>query len=110
MTQEAPRIAGPVQQPAAPRVRPPPNAWDAHAHIFGPADKFPYAPGRGYTPPDAPVERYVTLLNHLGFANGLLVQGNAHGFDNRVIDSAFPEVGRIFRSASLCRLDVSSWR
>ena len=28
---------------------------------------------------------YVTLLDHLGFANGLLVQGNAHGFDNRVV-------------------------
>ena len=37
---------------------------------LGPADKFPYAPGRGYTPPDAPVERYMALLDHLGFAHG----------------------------------------
>ena len=81
--QEPARIAGPVAQPSAPREWPPPNAWDAHAHIFGPPSKFPYTAGRGYTPPDAPVERYMALLDHLGFTYGLLVQGNAHGFDNR---------------------------
>src|SRR5262249_9188487 len=70
--QEPPRIAGPVAQPSAPRERPPPNAWDTHAHIFRPSDKFPYTAGRGYTPPDAPVERYVALLDHLGFTHGLL--------------------------------------
>jgi predicted TIM-barrel fold metal-dependent hydrolase len=84
-THEPPRIAGPVPSPRAPREKPPTGAWDAHAHIFGQAEKFPYAPGRGYTPPDAPVERYVALLDHLGFAHGVLVQGNAHGYDNRVL-------------------------
>ncbi len=82
---EPPRIAGPVARPKRPRVPPPPGAWDAHAHIFGPAGKFPYAPGRGYTPPDAPVERFVALLDHLGCAYGLIVQGNAHGYDNGVL-------------------------
>ncbi|HXX09173.1 MAG TPA: amidohydrolase family protein [Pseudolabrys sp.] len=82
---EPPPIAGPVAKPCRPRQLPLPDAWDSHAHIFGPAGKFPYAPGRGYTPPDAPVERYVALLDHLGFAHGVLVQGNAHGFDNRVL-------------------------
>src|SRR5512138_864070 len=82
---EPPRIAGPVAQPKKPRVMPPPGAWDSHAHIFGPSDKFPFAPGRGYTPPDAPAEHYIALLDHLGFARGVLVQGNAHGFDNRVL-------------------------
>ena len=48
-------------------------------------DKFPYQPGRGYTPPDAPVERFIALLDHLGFANGLVVQGNAHVYDNSVV-------------------------
>jgi predicted TIM-barrel fold metal-dependent hydrolase len=74
-----------VPNPSRPRIKPPPGAWDTHAHIFGPADKFPYQPGRGYTPPDAPVERFIALLDHLGFANGLVVQGNAHVYDNRVV-------------------------
>jgi predicted TIM-barrel fold metal-dependent hydrolase len=82
---EPPRIAGPVPHPSRPRVAPPPAAWDTHAHIFGPSDKFPYQPGRGYTPPDAPVERFIALLDHLGFANGLVVQGNAHVYDNSVV-------------------------
>lgn len=61
------------------------DAWDTHAHLFGPADKFPFAQGRGYTPPEAPAEKYLALLDHLGLARGLIVQGNAHGYDNRVV-------------------------
>jgi 2-pyrone-4,6-dicarboxylate lactonase len=82
---EPPRIAGPVPHPSRPRELPSPGAWDTHAHIFGPSDKFPYQPGRGYTPPDAPVERFIALLDRLGFANGLVVQGNAHVYDNSVV-------------------------
>lgn len=85
MVQEPPRIAGPVARPKAPRKQPPPGSWDTHAHIFGPSDRFPYTEGRGYTPPDAPVENFVALLDHLGMAHGVVVQGNAHGYDNRVL-------------------------
>jgi 2-pyrone-4,6-dicarboxylate lactonase len=94
MQSEPPRIAGPVARPKRPRILPPPGAWDSHFHIFGPSDKFPYTPGRGYTPPDAPAEKLLALLDHLGFARGLVVQGNAHGYDNRVVLDAlerFPE-------------------
>jgi len=80
-----PRIAGPLAHPKAPNETPPAGAWDTHAHIFGPSDKFPYAEGRGYTPPDAPVECYLKLLDRLGCEHGLIVQGNAHGYDNRVL-------------------------
>lgn len=99
--QDPPRIAGPVAHPSAPRERPPPNAWDAHAHIFGPPDRFPYAPGRGYTPADAPAERYVALLDHLGFTHGLLVQGNAHGFDNRVLLDALARYPQRLRGVAI---------
>lgn len=85
---EPARIAGPVENPNKPRIPPPPGAWDTHAHILGPPDKFPYTAGRGYTPPDAPAENFVALLDHLGFAHGLAVQGNPHGYDNRVLFDA----------------------
>src|SRR5579884_4171640 len=91
---EPPRIAGPLARPKRPRVALPPGAWDAHFHIFGPSDRFPYQPGRGYTPPDAPVEMLIALLDHLGFERGLVVQGNAHVYDNRVVLDAlarFPQ-------------------
>ncbi len=94
MNNDPPRIAGPVAHPKEPREKPPAGAWDSHAHVFGPAGKFPYAPGRGYTPPDAPVEKFLALLDHNGCRHGLVVQGNAHGYDNRVVLDAiarFPQ-------------------
>jgi len=100
-SKEPPRIAGPRPHPVTPREKPPPDAWDTHAHIFGPADKFPYAPGRGYTPPDAPVDRYVALLDHLGFARGVLVQGNAHGYDNRVLLDALARFPQRLRGVAI---------
>ena len=99
---EPPRVAGPVPRPRAPREKPPSGAWDSHAHIFGPAERFPFAPGRGYTPPDAPAERYIALLDHLGFARGVLVQGNAHGFDNRVLLDALDRYPKRLRGVVFC--------
>jgi 2-pyrone-4,6-dicarboxylate lactonase len=101
LAKDPPRIAGPVQVPHKPRTPPPRGAWDTHAHIFGPAGKFPFTPGRGYTPPDAPVERYVALLNHLGFVRGVLVQGNAHGFDNRVLLDALERYPQRLRGVAI---------
>jgi 2-pyrone-4,6-dicarboxylate lactonase len=63
--------------------------------------QIPYTAGRGYTPPDAPVERYVALLDHLGFTHGLLVQGNAHGFDNRVLLDALTRYPRRLRGVAI---------
>jgi 2-pyrone-4,6-dicarboxylate lactonase len=98
---EPPRIAGPVPQPKRPRRLPPPGAWDSHFHIFGPSDKFPYQPGRAYTPPDAPAERLIALLDHLGFANGLVVQGNAHVYDNRVVLDALQRFPQRLRGVAI---------
>ena len=64
---DPPLIAGPVPNPSRPARLPPPGAWDTHAHVFGPAEKFPFAPGRGYTPPPAPAENYIALLDRLGW-------------------------------------------
>ena len=98
---EPPRIAGPVSQPKRPRLLPPPGAWDSHFHIFGPSDKFPYQPGRAYTPPDAPVERLIALLDQLGFSNCLVVQGNAHVYDNRVVLDALERFPQRLRGVAI---------
>jgi predicted TIM-barrel fold metal-dependent hydrolase len=68
--------------PSRPKVPLPPGACDTHAHVFGPAERFPYAADRSYTPPDAPLKSYLAMLDTLGFARGVLVQGSAHGSDN----------------------------
>ena len=69
--------------------------------MFGPADKFPYTPGRGYTPPDAPVENFIALLDHNGCAHGLVVQGNAHGYDNRVVLDAISRFPQRLRGVAI---------
>lgn len=75
---------GPDYATRSPRTAPPPKSCDTQAHVFGPADRFPYAAGRGYTPPDCPVESYLRLLDTLGVERGVIVHGSAHGSDNRV--------------------------
>src|SRR4051812_37650389 len=65
-----------------PRFKLPPGATDAHCHVFGPAAKFPYAPGRRYTPEDAPKEMLRALHDHLGISRCVIVQASCHGKDN----------------------------
>ena len=50
-------------QPTGTRARfaVPPLACDAHCHVFGPADRFLYAPTRRYTPEDKPKEVLAAL-------------------------------------------------
>jgi 2-pyrone-4,6-dicarboxylate lactonase len=65
-----------------PRFKLPPGATDAHCHVFGPAAKFPYAPGRRYTPEDAPKEMLRALHDHFGVERSVIVQASCHGTDN----------------------------
>ncbi len=65
-----------------PRFRLPPNSCDAHCHVFGPGNKFPYAPNRRYTPEDAPKEMLRPLHDHLGVERAVIVQASCHGTDN----------------------------
>ena len=74
----------PDPNPVKPRLVLPPGACDAHCHVFGPASKFPYAPDRAYTPPDAPVETLRRLHAHLGISRAVIVHASCHGTDMRV--------------------------
>jgi len=74
----------PDPNPVKPRLVLPPGACDAHCHVFGPAAKFPYAPDRAYTPPDAPVEALRRLHAHLGVSRAVIVHASCHGTDMRV--------------------------
>lgn len=65
-----------------PAYQPPAGACDAHCHVFGPADKFPYALDRRYTPQDAPKEALADLHAHLGLGRAVIVQASCHGTDN----------------------------
>ena len=81
-------ILAPDPHPIKPKYVPPPGACDAHCHVFGPGAKFPYAPKRSYTPPDAPKEQLAALHKHLGFSRAVLVQASCHGTDNSAVIDA----------------------
>jgi 2-pyrone-4,6-dicarboxylate lactonase len=78
-----------------PRFTLPPLACDAHCHIFGPANAFPYSASRKYTPEDAPKSQLFALHQGLGFERSVLVQASCHGTDNRsMIDMLNDAQGR----------------
>ena len=60
----------------------PPGATDAHCHVFGPGNVFPYSPTRKYTPEDAPKEMLRALHDYLGISRAVIVQASCHGLDN----------------------------
>src|SRR5690606_34819157 len=76
-------IAPPHPDPHPPTAfTPPPGATDAHCHIFGPGDRFPYAPDRAYTPPDSGIDDFEALQSRLGLSHAVFVQASCHGTDN----------------------------
>jgi 2-pyrone-4,6-dicarboxylate lactonase len=83
-----------------PKYRPPPGACDAHCHIFGPGDRYPYAPDRSYTPPDAPLSRFKELQSILGLERAVLVNASCHGVDNTVIVDAIAQSGGKYRGVA----------
>jgi len=64
------------------RLSPPSGSCDAHCHVFGPADRFPFTPGRSYTPPDSGVDDLARLQDTLGLERAVIVQASCHGTDN----------------------------
>jgi 2-pyrone-4,6-dicarboxylate lactonase len=74
--------------PAKPRFKLPAGAVDAHCHVFGPGNEFPYAPERKYTPCDASKAQLYALRDHLGFDKNVVVQATCHGADNRAMVDA----------------------
>jgi 2-pyrone-4,6-dicarboxylate lactonase len=76
------------QAPSKPQLKLPPGSVDAHCHVFGPGEQFPFAPERKYTPCDASKAQLFALRDHLGFARNVIVQATCHGADNRAMADA----------------------
>jgi 2-pyrone-4,6-dicarboxylate lactonase len=93
--------------PSKPRFVLPPGAVDAHCHVFGPGNEFPFAPERKYTPCDASKAQLFALRDHLGFARNVIVQATCHGADNRaMVDACKASQGRT-RGVATVRRTIS---
>jgi predicted TIM-barrel fold metal-dependent hydrolase len=79
----------------------PPGAVDCHAHVCGPAEQFPYAHERIYTPPDATLDVYRSLLKTLHVDRAVLVQPSVYGTDNRAMLAALNQYPNQFRGVAV---------
>ena len=94
-------------RPSAPTFALPSGTVDAHCHVFGPGDVFPFAPERKYTPCDASKDQLFALRDHLGVSRNVVVQATCHGADNRaMVDAVRAAEGRA-RGVATVRPDVS---
>ncbi len=76
-----------------PVFMPPPRSCDAHFHIFGPPEVFPFVSTHEYTPPAAPLEHYLKMLGVIGIERAVVVQPSVHGLDNTATLDAIKQSG-----------------
>lgn len=82
-----------VHDEAEPRFRAPPGGCDAHFHVFGAAERYPYGADLRYKPPHAPLEDFLALAGRMGFERYVFVQPSAYGRDNTCMLDAMRTVG-----------------
>ncbi|MDB5805433.1 MAG: amidohydrolase 2 [Betaproteobacteria bacterium] len=107
MSKEIKACRAPDPNPIKPTFKLPPNACDAHCHVFGPAAQFPYAEDRSYTPPDAGFEMLQALHKHLGFSRAVIVHASCHGTDNTVTLDAIKRSNGAYRGVAMLHAGVT---
>ena len=95
------------QNPTKPSYQPPPGAVDAHCHVFGPGDEFPFAPERKYTPCDASKDQLFGLRDFLGFSRNVIVQATCHGSDNSAMVDALRHSADMARGVASIKPSVT---
>lgn len=103
-----PRCEPPCPEPSRPRVTAPRNAWDCHAHIFGPTDIYPPHPNRSYDPAPASLEAYRNMLATLGVERAVIVQPSIYGTDNRCTADALRASDGAWRGVAVIDAGMSS--
>ena len=96
------------QNPSKPKFQVPAGAVDAHCHVFGPGDTFPFAPERKYTPCDASWEQLFALRDFLGFEKNVVVQATCHGSDNSALLDVLERANGKARGVVTVKPDISA--
>jgi 2-pyrone-4,6-dicarboxylate lactonase len=93
--------------PSKPTFVVPAGAVDAHCHVFGPGDTFPFAPERKYTPCDASWEQLFALRDFLGFDKNVVVQATCHGSDNSALFDVLDRADDRARGVVTVKADIT---
>jgi 2-pyrone-4,6-dicarboxylate lactonase len=78
-------LAPPARQSGPTAFAMPAGVVDTHAHVIGEPPHYPWMPERAYTPPPAPAQAYLRMLDETGSAYGVLIQVSVHGQDNTLM-------------------------
>ncbi len=92
---------GPIAEPERLTFKLPAGAWDCHFHVLGPYARFPLAPQRLFTPPEAPFDAYRALQEKLGLDHAVVVHTGAHGWDLSVTEAALVRAEGRWRAIAL---------
>ncbi len=95
--------------PKSPAYCAPAGAVDAHCHVFGPSEQFPYAKTRKYTPCDAGKDQLFQLRDHLGFSRNVIVQASCHGHNNDALLDALNAAGDMARGVAVVSPDITDF-
>jgi predicted TIM-barrel fold metal-dependent hydrolase len=91
-----------ASQPVTPvNFEVPAGACDCHTHIFGDSRRFPFAPGRSYTPEPASVEEMRALYRALHTDRVVIVQPSVYGTDNACTLDAIRQLGSRARGVAV---------
>jgi 2-pyrone-4,6-dicarboxylate lactonase len=96
-------------QPLAPhpaRFAPPAGAVDAHCHIYGDEQRYPYAPDTWYLPPQVSVQDYLDVLATLGVQRAVFVHAAVYSDHSLILDTMAAHPGR-FRGVAQLRESVT---
>ena len=83
----------PARDEGEPKFRAPSGSCDAHFHVFGPPERYPYCADLRYRPPHAPLEDFLALSRRMGFERYVFVQPSAYGRDNACMLDAMRVMG-----------------
>lgn len=84
----------------------PPGACDCHVHLFGPAEAFPFAESRVYTPGNAQEDALLALHERLGISRVVLVQPSPYGSDNSRLLAGLARLGSRARAVAVIEADT----
>jgi 2-pyrone-4,6-dicarboxylate lactonase len=98
------RPLGTISPPA---IEVPMGAWDAHVHIFGPAERYPHVPKPHYTLPDGNLAQYQALMPVIGMERFVIVQPSFYGTDNSCLLDTLDLIGDAARGVVMIESDIT---
>ena len=79
----------------------PQGACDTHVHIFGDTRRYPFFPGRSYTPEPASVAELEKMLDAIHIDRVVVVHPSVYGTDNRCMMDAGRQLGKRARGVAV---------